>query len=114
MGCAPDKEKLRNDLKALAESDLQDILIDLKNRGIDSLQAPSPKFVIDTLIAFKGDTARKFAGLATVKYYYLKELHFHQVRKYRYLITAAFWERFEIKLKHSISGQDSLKSKSVE
>jgi len=114
LGCIPDEKKLRKDLNYVAKSDLQDILNDLKDRGIDSLAISTPSFVVDTLIMFIGDTARKYAGLATVKYYYLKELKFHQVRQYRYLTTAAFWERFDIKLKHTFKPKDSTRTMSGE
>jgi len=114
LGCDPDEKKLRNQLNAVAESDLQDILNDLKTRGVDSLAHSLPTFVVDTIITFKGDTARKYAGMATVKYYYLNKLQFHQVRQYRYLTTAAFWERFDIKLKHTYTSHDSSESKAVE
>ncbi len=94
-------------LNEMAKKDLEDIMLDLSERGLDSVAAKEPYFKIAEVQFFSGDSARMFAGIAEVHYFYLNRNQFYQKRKYRYRSTSNFWDRYDIKLKHYFPPKDS-------
>ena len=102
--CSSSPEGLRRKIEELAGSDLEDIIAEHGERGLDSLLSGNPCFEVVEFKIFQGDTARVFRAYARVNFYYLKSLRLYQTRKYRYNTTVKVWDRYDIKLKHSYSG----------
>ena len=109
--CSASPEVLRRKMEKLAASDLEDILAEHRERGLDSLLSGEPYFEIAEFKTFKGDTARVFRAYAKVNFYYLESLKFFQVRKYRYNAAVKLWDRYDIKLKHLYSSSAKTKEK---
>ena len=98
--CSPSNESLQKTLEKQADSDLKDILEEMKQNGIDSLKSDNPYFEIAGFTVFHGDTARRYRAHAVVHFYYLKSIKLYQIRKFRYQMSGSFWDRYDIKLKH--------------
>jgi hypothetical protein len=119
-GCSPSQDSLRRGIERLAASDLKKIVMNLEQRGVDSVISETPHFEVAEFIVFRGDSARVYRAFAEVNFYYLKALKLYQVRKYRYNSSIRVWECYDIKLKHlytktkekSIRAKDSLHSES--
>ncbi len=99
-GCKSSPDALRLRLDRIAQSDLDYILNELKEKKGEAVISENPRFVIDEYQEFQGDTARVFQAYASVYFFYLKSVGLCQNRKYRYRSTAKIWERYEVKLLH--------------
>ena len=96
-------------MEKLAETDLKDILTELRAKDCDSLISPNPYYEIDEFQVFTGDTARVFGAYAQINFYYLKSLKLYQMRKYRYKTVVGVWDRYDIKLKFLFSTENQQK-----
>jgi hypothetical protein len=100
FACSSSPESLRQKIKELAASDLNDIQAELRENGCDSALSSNPYFEIKEFKIFTGDTGRVYKAYTKVDFYYLKSLKLYQTRKYRYRTDIGIWDRYDIKLKH--------------
>lgn len=100
VSCTSSPELIQNRLEEICESDLNDIVTELHQEGKGPLVAEKPRYLIDTLEIFQGDSALIYQAYAKVYFFYLKNVKLCQVRQYRFLTTSRTWDRFEVKLIH--------------
>lgn len=108
LSCTVSKDSLNESLNNLAKTDLDDIVLEIRDSGADSIISENPEYKIVDFKFFKGDSGRAYKAYACVHFFYLSSLNLHQIRKYRFNSVANFWDRYDIKLKHSYPAKDPI------